>query len=210
VGRTKLSLICLLTLVVAGALVFAANTPVLRSATSALSQSLTPAAKSTAAASAPATPHPKKKKRKRHHRHKPAGSPAPVAGAKPKPSPSATPGHSTVAAAPSTSATPAPKGTPVPANGQSSTVRFPTPPPQTRTITIAWTPSPDQSVVGYQLYRGSATHEYVSGQPLGPETSAQISVDQSATYLAVSAYTAEGFESDVCEELVVASGAGGN
>jgi hypothetical protein len=64
--------------------------------------------------------------------------------------------------------------------------------------------------VGYQLYRGSASHEYVSGQPLGPQTSAQISVDQSATYLAVSAYTAEGFESDLCEELVVAGGTSGN
>jgi len=70
-------------------------------------------------------------------------------------------------------------------------------------VTVTWDPSPDQSVVGYKLYSGSTSQHYSAQEPLGDRTSAQVTVDQGAVYLAVSAYTAEGIESVLSDELVV-------
>ena len=76
-----------------------------------------------------------------------------------------------------------------------------------QTVTVTWNPSPDQTVVGYKLYSGRSSRHYTVQEPLGDKTSAQVTVDQEAVYLAVSAYTAEGFESVLSEELVVRSDA---
>jgi hypothetical protein len=73
----------------------------------------------------------------------------------------------------------------------------------TRIVTVAWDPSPDQSVVGYQVYTGSASGQYSSKQSVADLTSAQISVNQDVLYVAVSAYTAEGLESRLSAEVVV-------
>ena len=70
-------------------------------------------------------------------------------------------------------------------------------------VTVRWDPSPDGSVVGYQLYTGDGSRHYTAKQPLGDQTSAQVTVNQGAVYVAVSAYTAEGLESALSEELVV-------
>jgi hypothetical protein len=70
-------------------------------------------------------------------------------------------------------------------------------------VTVAWDPSPDQSVVGYQLYTGIASHQYTAKQPIVGQTFAQVVLDQPAIYVAVSAYTADGLESALSEELVV-------
>ena len=72
-----------------------------------------------------------------------------------------------------------------------------------QTVTVTWTPSPDQSVVGYKLYSGRSSRHYTVQEPLGDKTSAQVTVDQGAVYVAVSAYTAEGLESVLSDELVV-------
>jgi hypothetical protein len=75
--------------------------------------------------------------------------------------------------------------------------------PDSQTVTVGWDSSPDQSVVGYYLYIGNASRQYTGKQPLGNQTSASVLVGDGAIYLAVSAYTAEGFESTLSQELVL-------
>ena len=86
---------------------------------------------------------------------------------------------------------------------QSTGATAPTASDSAQIVTITWDPSPDQSVVGYKLYSGSSSQHYTAQEPLGDHTSAQITVDQGAVYLAVSAYTAEGLESVLSDELIV-------
>jgi hypothetical protein len=75
--------------------------------------------------------------------------------------------------------------------------------PTGRVITIGWDRSPDRSVAGYQLYTGNVSRHYIAGRPLGDRTSIKVVLDQPIVYLAVSAYTADGFESSRSEELVL-------
>ena len=67
--------------------------------------------------------------------------------------------------------------------------------------------SPDDSVAGYMLYSGNASHQYTLKQTLGNQTTASVVLDQPTTYFAVSAYTVEGVESLLSEELIVTTSA---
>jgi hypothetical protein len=75
--------------------------------------------------------------------------------------------------------------------------------PGPQTVTVAWDPSPDEAVVGYQLYRGNRSGHYIIKTPLGNQTSAQMVISDSAVYVAVTAYTSEGLESVLSNEVVV-------
>jgi hypothetical protein len=81
-----------------------------------------------------------------------------------------------------------------------------TPAAGSQSVTVAWSPSPDESVVGYQLYRGERSGVYTIKTPLGNETSAELMISDSAVYVAVSAYTAEGLESVLSNEVVLSGG----
>ena len=85
---------------------------------------------------------------------------------------------------------------------QSSLTRLPVMPAM---ISVGWLPSPDPSVVGYNLYTGPSSHRYTLKQSLGNQMTAQLPANQGALYIAVSAYTAEGFESQLSDELTVLS-----
>jgi hypothetical protein len=75
--------------------------------------------------------------------------------------------------------------------------------PGGQTVTVKWNPAPEESVAGYYVYTGGATRHYNDRFTVGNETTAQIMVNQSAVYVAVSAYTAEGLESVLSDELIV-------
>jgi len=70
-------------------------------------------------------------------------------------------------------------------------------------IVLGWDPSPDETAVGYMLYVGSASHHYTSKQTIGNQTSARVVIDQPALYFAVAAYTNDGLESALSDELAV-------
>ena len=71
------------------------------------------------------------------------------------------------------------------------------------TVTIGWTPSPDSSVAGYRLYTGSTNERYETSSDLGAATTAQVTLNQSVIYVAVSAYTSQGTESLLSNRLVL-------
>ena len=77
------------------------------------------------------------------------------------------------------------------------------PVPRTQLVTLGWDPSPLPSVVGYQLYIGSASGQYDTTQRVGTQNFATIAVDRAVLYVAVSAITADGLESPLSAELVV-------
>lgn len=79
--------------------------------------------------------------------------------------------------------------------GQSST------PPGT--LTLAWDPSADPTVVGYRLYEGSYSQFYTNVIDVGSATMATITgLVQGATYyFAVTAYDASGLESAFSGEI---------
>ena len=62
---------------------------------------------------------------------------------------------------------------------------------QAATVTIAWDPSPDQSVVGYQVYVGTSPGSYSETFDVGLATSFTYSPrDETVRYFAVAAYAA--------------------
>jgi hypothetical protein len=73
-------------------------------------------------------------------------------------------------------------------------------------ITLAWDPSPDSSVVGYKVYWGVATRNYTNSLSAGGATTLTISnlVVGPTYYFAATAYDTNGIESDYSVE---ASGA---
>jgi hypothetical protein len=73
-------------------------------------------------------------------------------------------------------------------------------------ITLAWDPSPDPSVVGYKVYWGVATRNYTNSLSAGSATTLTISnlVVGPTYYFAATAYDTNGIESDYSVE---ASGA---
>ena len=121
----------------------------------------------------------------------------------------------------STSSTPAPtSATPAPKRMAAQTSSFGSmsapssaPPPPTesapellpilRTVTVGWNASPEPSVAGYHVYVGNSSGQYTDRTAVGNQTSAQVEVGQSALYIAVSAYTAEGLESPLSNELII-------
>jgi hypothetical protein len=70
-------------------------------------------------------------------------------------------------------------------------------------ISVTWDPSPDDSVVGYRVYSGNVSGQYTASQALGDQTTAQVAINGGTVYIAVTAYTADGIESALSEELLV-------
>ena len=70
-------------------------------------------------------------------------------------------------------------------------------------VSVGWQPSPDESVVGYNLYVGTASHQYTNRQTLGNQTVTQLPANSQTLYIAVSAYTALGLESRLSDELTL-------
>ena len=73
----------------------------------------------------------------------------------------------------------------------------------TGTLTLAWDPSTDPSVVGYRLYQGGESQVYSNVVDVGAANTTTIKgLAPGATYyFAVTAYDANGFESDFSGEI---------
>src|SRR5689334_12018554 len=69
-------------------------------------------------------------------------------------------------------------------------------------VTLAWDPSPDPTVVGYNLYCGDASHSYTNLLDAGNATVATWSnlVPGVRYYFAATTYTLAGLESDFSAE----------
>src|SRR5580765_765606 len=69
-------------------------------------------------------------------------------------------------------------------------------------ITLAWDPSPDPSVVGYKVYWGVATRNYTNSLSAGSATTLTVSnlVIGTPYYFAATAYDTNGIESDYSVE----------
>jgi hypothetical protein len=91
---------------------------------------------------------------------------------------------------------PAPTPTPTPAP-----MRTPTPTPNI--VTLAWNSSSDTTVVGYRLYMGTESQNYVATTTLGNQTSVKVFIKAPATYFVVTAYNIDGLESLPSDEVVV-------
>ena len=76
----------------------------------------------------------------------------------------------------------------------------------TASATLAWQPSSDPTVMGYQLYYGTASRTYTGTVNVGPATTATVSNLTNGTtyYFAVTAYNSSGVQSPFSNE---ASGA---
>ncbi len=75
--------------------------------------------------------------------------------------------------------------------------------PAPQSVTIGWNASAEQSVAGYHVYIGKASGSYYDGFTVGNQTTAQVLVGQTTLYVAVSAFTSEGLESALSDELIV-------
>lgn len=77
------------------------------------------------------------------------------------------------------------------------------PPLPAGTLTFAWDPSADPSVVGYRLYRGTASQTYTTAVDVGQNTAAVISglLSEVTYYFAVTAYDNSGVESPFSGEI---------
>ena len=72
-----------------------------------------------------------------------------------------------------------------------------------QSVTLAWDPSPDPTVVGYNIYAGVVSGTYTNKLDVGNATNGIISglVDGATYFFAVTAYDASGLESDFSNEL---------
>jgi Fibronectin type III domain len=70
-------------------------------------------------------------------------------------------------------------------------------------VTLAWDPSPDRSVVGYNLYYGVASRTYTNMVDAGNATTVTISrlMEGTTYYFAATAYNLLGMESVFSDEL---------
>lgn len=113
--------------------------------------------------------------------------------------------HFGIAAPTSSSAPPSTSSVPKTAHMSSESVQ-PGPPNLPSVVSVGWQASPDQSVVGYNVYIGAASHQYTMKQTVGDQTFALLPVNQATIYVVVTAYTVEGIESAPCDELIVPGG----
>jgi len=69
-------------------------------------------------------------------------------------------------------------------------------------VTLAWDPSPDSTVVGYRVYYGVASGNYTNSAAVGNVTNATVAnlVDGVTYYFAATAYDSAGGESDFSNE----------
>ncbi|MFZ0827731.1 MAG: fibronectin type III domain-containing protein [Verrucomicrobiia bacterium] len=74
----------------------------------------------------------------------------------------------------------------------------------TTSATLAWNPSADSTIAGYNLYYGAASHAYTKTNSVGVATNATISglVEGKTYYFAATTYSADGTESPFSSELV--------
>ena len=72
-----------------------------------------------------------------------------------------------------------------------------------RTITLSWNPSPSANVVGYRVYYGQASGSYSNVLDLGNQTTGDVPnlIEGTTFYFAVTAYAADGSESDRSDEF---------
>jgi len=72
------------------------------------------------------------------------------------------------------------------------------------TVTLAWNPSTDPTVAGYNIYYGGAHGVYTNEVTVGAATSATLSglVPGTTYYIAATTYSAAGLESSLSSELV--------
>lgn len=77
--------------------------------------------------------------------------------------------------------------------------------PVSRIVTIGWNPSPESSVAGYRVYIGDSSGYYTDQTAVGNQTTAALEIGQSTLYVAVSAYTFEGLESALSDELIIST-----
>ena len=70
-------------------------------------------------------------------------------------------------------------------------------------VSLVWDPSPDATVVGYRLHSGTASGIYTEHLDVGAQTSTAVTglVRGDTYYFAVTAYTADGIESDPSNEI---------
>src|SRR5882762_4373692 len=70
-------------------------------------------------------------------------------------------------------------------------------------ITLAWDPSPDPSVVGYKVYWGIASRNYTNSLSAGSATTLTVSnlVIGTPYFFAATAYDTNGIESDYSAEV---------
>lgn len=77
------------------------------------------------------------------------------------------------------------------------------PAPATNSVTLAWSPSPDSNVAGYNVYVGAASRSYTNKVDVGNVTNATV-VGLSfeiTNFFAATAYNILGVESDYSEEV---------
>jgi hypothetical protein len=87
------------------------------------------------------------------------------------------------------------------ANGALFTL--PKPPVLTSRVGLAWEPSPDTNVTGYNLYWGTnGTRSYTTVTNVGPLTNITVRMARVTNWIAATAYDGWGLESDYSEELV--------
>jgi len=73
----------------------------------------------------------------------------------------------------------------------------------TISVTLAWTPSTDSAIAGYNIYYGGASHTYTNKISVGKATSVTISglIQGKTYYFAATTYSASGAESAFSSEL---------
>lgn len=69
------------------------------------------------------------------------------------------------------------------------------------TITLAWDASPDAEVTGYRLYFGPASATYTNTVDIGAKLTTDVTLTPGTFYFVVTAYTAQGLESDPSNEI---------
>jgi hypothetical protein len=86
--------------------------------------------------------------------------------------------------------------------GGSLTILFPFSSLGAGSVNLAWTPTADASVVGYNVYYGNASRGYQNQIPVGTNSTTVLSglADATQYYFAVTAVDAFGVESDFSDE----------
>lgn len=76
-------------------------------------------------------------------------------------------------------------------------------PPPTYSVTVAWDPNPEPTVIGYRAYYGVASRVYTNIVDVGNTTSVTLSglAEGTRYYFAITAYDILGLESDFSDEL---------